>query len=277
MYSSHNYTPAGLFSGRYPGKFDGKTWNKKRQADVFNAGEGTVFTQQYQVPLWVGEFGSLYTGPAADAAYRLRALDEQIAVFEEHAAHWTIWTYKDVGVMGIVTVDPKSEYMRLIRPILRAKHLLGTDSWLDRPAGKTPVHKAVERLAGIAERTIGDPEIDHPSNRRYMAQALQAGYFASLMQPAFAKRFKGLSEIADRRGHAVVRLAQLQGAEGAGRGDEEVLAGVIMQGRPSGPPVDDVGATQWVAPTNAVPARGSHPLRECRRGDDGAFTNGGGR
>jgi endoglucanase len=194
VYSSHNYTPAGLFSGKYPGKFGGKTWNKKHQADVFNAGEATIYTQQNQVPLWVGEFGSLYTGSVADSAYRLRALDEQIAVFEEHAAHWTIWTYKDIGVMGVVTVDPESEYTRLIRPILRAKHLLGADSWLDRPGGKTPVHKAVERLAGIAERTIGDPEIDHPSNRRYIAQALQAGFFASLMQPAFAKRFKGLSE-----------------------------------------------------------------------------------
>jgi hypothetical protein len=28
----------------------------------------------------------------------------------------------------------------------------------------------------------------------FLAQAVQAGYFASLMQPAFAARFRGLSE-----------------------------------------------------------------------------------
>jgi endoglucanase len=28
----------------------------------------------------------------------------------------------------------------------------------------------------------------------YLSRAVQAGYFASLLQPSFAKRFKGLSE-----------------------------------------------------------------------------------
>jgi endoglucanase len=194
VYSNHNYTPAGLFTGKCPEKFDGKTWNRKRQGDVFGAGEGTVYTQQNQVPLWVGEFGSLYTGPVADATYRLRALDEQIAVFEEHAAHWTIWTYKDIGVMGLATVDPRSDYLQLVRPVLRAKHALGVDLWLYTGVPKSYVQKAVDRLARYAERTIKEKEIDHPSNRMYLSQAVQAGYFASLLQPSFAKRFKGLSE-----------------------------------------------------------------------------------
>lgn len=194
VYSSHNYSPAGTVAGKYPGSIEGKVWNKRRQAAAFADHEGTLYTEQNHVPLWVGEFGATFTGGASDAAYRLRALDEQIGIFEDHRAHWTIWTYKDIGVMGLAAVDPQSEFMRLMRPILRAKHTLSVDGWLDKGAPKTVIQKTVNRLAGIAERAIGDPEIDHPSNRMFLAQAIQAGYFASLMQPAFAKRFKGLSE-----------------------------------------------------------------------------------
>ena len=60
------------------------------------------------MPHWVGEFGAVYNGPAREIPDRLRALDDQIDVMEEFGAHWTIWTYKDVGVMGLVTLDPES-------------------------------------------------------------------------------------------------------------------------------------------------------------------------
>lgn len=29
-------------------------------------------------------------------------MDDQISMFEEFGAHWTTWTYKDVGVMGLI-------------------------------------------------------------------------------------------------------------------------------------------------------------------------------
>jgi endoglucanase len=194
VYSSHNYSPAATNPGKYPGKSGKTLWNRERQADVFRAEEGTVFTRENRVPLWVGEFGASLHGGAADTAYRLRALEDQIMIFEEQAAHWTIWTYKDIGVMGMVSVDPRSEYSRLMKPVQRAKRVLGTDLWLYTGVPKTFVQKSVDRLARFAERTIGDKEIDHPSNRIFLSQAVQAGYFANLMQPAFAKRFQGLSE-----------------------------------------------------------------------------------
>ena len=52
----------------------------------------------------------------------------------------------------------------------------------------------MDELAIHAERTIGDPDIDSTANRKYLGQAALAGYIATLMQPAFAKRFEGLSE-----------------------------------------------------------------------------------
>jgi endoglucanase len=46
---------------------------------------------------------------------------DQLDVFEDFGAHWTTWTYKDVGVMGMVELDPQSEYIERIAPILEAK------------------------------------------------------------------------------------------------------------------------------------------------------------
>jgi endoglucanase len=194
VYSSHNYSPAPTHPGKYPGKIDKTTWNKRRQAKVFEDGEGTRYSAENKVPLWVGEFGAAFDGPKSEIAYRLQALDDQIAVFEQHRAHWTIWTYKDIGVMGMVTVDPASAYIRRVMPALRAKCALGVDGWLNTGAAKTETQKLVNRLAVISERTLRDKNIDHPSNRMFLAQAVQAGYFANLMQPTFAGCFRNLSE-----------------------------------------------------------------------------------
>jgi aryl-phospho-beta-D-glucosidase BglC (GH1 family) len=192
VYSSHNYTAAGFGPGAYPGTFRGEHWDRAQQRAHFAAHEGTQYTQQHHVPLWVGEFGSVYNGPAGERPDRLRALGDQIAVFEEFGAHWTTWTYKDVGVMGWTMLDPESEYMQRIAPLLEAKATLWTDFWMQWLPG-TRALELVDDLATLAEETIGDPEIEHGANRRYLAQAT-GEYLGGLMQPAFARRFKDLSE-----------------------------------------------------------------------------------
>jgi endoglucanase len=58
----------------------------------------------------------------------------------------------------------------------------------------TPAREMIRDLARLAERTIGDPEIDREANQRHLTHAALASYVGALMQPAYAKRFKGLSE-----------------------------------------------------------------------------------
>jgi endoglucanase len=193
VYSSHNYNTAGFGPGVYPGTFDGEHWDRKKQMDVFRAQEGTHYTQYHNVPLWVGEFGAVYNGPAAERPDRLRALDEQIDIFEEYGTHWTTWTYKDVGVMGWVELDPESEYMQLIAPILQAKHQLHTDFWMGW-LPSTPAKELVRDLARLVEQTVDDASIDPKANQRYLSQAALDCYVGGLIQPAYAKRFKGMSE-----------------------------------------------------------------------------------
>jgi aryl-phospho-beta-D-glucosidase BglC (GH1 family) len=200
-YSSHNYTVPGFGPGQYPGMVHprsagangGEEWDLARQERFFLDADGTKFTQQHNVPLWVGEFGSVFNGPANEASDRLRALDDQIGIFERNEAHWTTWNYKDVGVMGMLTLDPKSPYMERIGDLLRKKAALGTDDWM-KWLPPTPVKDATAQLADQIREAVGDPQVDSKLNVRCVSQALLCFYTGTLMQPLYASLFKGLSE-----------------------------------------------------------------------------------
>jgi endoglucanase len=200
-YSSHNYTAAGFGPGHYPGTIHPRSaangaseaWDLARQERFFLDAEGTQFTQQHGVPLWVGEFGSVYNGPPDENPDRLRALDDQIGIFERQEAHWTTWNYKDVGVMGMLMLDPASPYMERIRDLLRKKRTLGTDDWM-KWLPPTPVKDATAELAGQILQVVDDPQLDPQLNVRCVSQTLLCMYTGTLMQPLYASLFKGLSE-----------------------------------------------------------------------------------
>ncbi|HUX44387.1 MAG TPA: glycoside hydrolase family 5 protein [Terracidiphilus sp.] len=200
-YSSHNYTVPGFGPGRYPGtihprsaaKSGSEVWDQARQERFFLDAEGTKFTRQHNVPLWVGEFGSVYNGPPDENPDRLRALDDQIGIFEQNDAHWTTWNYKDVGVMGMLTLDPASPYMERIGDLLRKKRALGTDDWM-KWLPPTPVKDATAHLAGQILQVVADPQLDPRLNVRCVSQTLLCFYTGTLMQPLYSSLFKGLSE-----------------------------------------------------------------------------------
>jgi endoglucanase len=193
VYSSHNYSSAGFGPGAYPGTFRGQYYDRSTQQATFEKSEGVQFMRKYNVPLWVGEFGSVYNGPAAEIPDRLQAMDDQLSAFEACGAHWTTWTYKDVGIMGWTMLDPESEYMQRIAPILHAKGQLDTDAWLGWMP-PSPARQMVRSLARFAEQTIQDPGIQPVANDRYLSQAALDNYMGLLLQPAYARVFKDLSE-----------------------------------------------------------------------------------
>jgi endoglucanase len=201
VYSSHNYTAPGFGPGSYPGEIHSRsatasgaeTWDLARQERNFLDAEGTKFTQQHNVPLWVGEFGSVFNGPPDENADRLRALDDQIGIIERNDAHWTTWNYKDIGVMGMLTLDPASPYMNRISGLLKKKAALGTDDWMSW-LPPTPIKDATAQLADQILQSVGDPQLDARLNARCVKQTLLCFYSGTLMQPLYASLFKGLSE-----------------------------------------------------------------------------------
>lgn len=192
-YSSHNYNDAGFGPGAYPGVINGNMWDSDKQVTTYLAHEGTRFTQKHKVPLWVGEFGSVYNGAKEEVGDRLRALDDQIGTFEKYGAHWTTWTYKDVGVMGWVTLDPESDYMQLVKHNLEAKRLLDTDQWMGW-LPETPAKDMIRKLAEYSKATIGDEAIEADAAYTYLKQRALSGFVGSLMQFSYAKLFAGMSE-----------------------------------------------------------------------------------
>ena len=193
VYSSHNYTAAGFGPGPYPGMIGGQHWDRDAQREILGNHEGTRYTQHHQVPLWVGEFGSVYNGPSGEQGDRLRALDDEIAAIEDLGAHWTTWTYKDVGVMGWVQLDPECDYLQVIRPVLEAKAALGTDVW----QGWLPTRPArgmANDLGRLVAQTIAHPDITSLAAQELISLAALAEGTGSLLQPAYASCFRGMSE-----------------------------------------------------------------------------------
>jgi len=201
VYSSHNYTVPGFGPGRYPGEIHPRSaaakgpevWDQERLERGFLDADGTKFSQQNNVPLWVGEFGAVYNGPPDENGDRLRALHDQIGIFERNETHWTTWNYKDVGVMGMLTVDPASPYMERICGLLRKKAALGTDDWMSW-LPPTPVKEATAQLAEQIRQAVGEEGLDARLNARCVSQSLLCFYTGTLMQPGYANLFKGLSE-----------------------------------------------------------------------------------
>lgn len=193
VYSSHTYNAAGFGPGAYPGQIGDEYWDKDKQRQVFQAHQGTQFALKHNVPLWVGEFGAAYNGPAVEIPYRLKAMQDQLAVYNEAGVHWTTWTYKDIDVTGWVQLQPESLYLHVIRPVMEAKRDLCTDFWMGW-LPPTPAKLKVYEFARLVEEALEDPTIDRISNQTYMSQQLLSGYVAALMQPVYARCFKGMSE-----------------------------------------------------------------------------------
>lgn len=213
VYSSHNYTAAGFGPGPYPGTFNGVYWDRAKQEELFRGHQGPTFARKYNVPLWVGEFGSVYNGPANEIEDRLQALDDQLSVFEQNDAHWTTWTYKDVGVMGWVTLNPESEYMRVIKPALEAKYDLYSDFWMRWLPPTQAVH-AVGSLAEIIAQAVNDPDLDMQATRQYLSQASLSCFIGNFLQPYYARCFEGMSETDIDRVLSSFKLSQCVKNEG---------------------------------------------------------------
>ncbi len=193
VYSSHNYTSAGFGPGPYPGQVRGQYWDRTKLFQLISGHQGVRYAYRHSVPLWVGEFGSVYNGPAEERPDRLRALDDEINIFEEIGIHWTTWTYKDVEVMGWVRLDPACDYLRIIRPVLDAKAALGTDMWQGW-LPPTPARVLVGQLSGLVRERLPQEGIDLPQLHGWLSAAALAETAGTMLQTAYAQCFRGMSE-----------------------------------------------------------------------------------
>ena len=145
VYTLHDYVPAGLGRGRgYPGSVDGVFYDRDVVLKKFL--DRSEFARSTGTPLMVGEFGPIYTGRSDEDEQRLRLLADQLAIYDEYQSGWTLWTYKDVGKQGLVTVLPESPYLNRFGDFIAKKDRLGADKWGSDGEGVAAVTGPVQDL-----------------------------------------------------------------------------------------------------------------------------------
>lgn len=128
VYTCHDYAAPGLGDGGpYPGTSRG-AW-VDRDAVEAKFLERTAFSRRTGTPIWVGEFGPIYTGDEGVDEGRRQLLADQLDIYRRHGASWALWTYKDIGPQGLATVSTDSPYGRLIADHVGKKKRLGVDKW----------------------------------------------------------------------------------------------------------------------------------------------------
>src|SRR3954454_179318 len=183
IYACHDYAAAGMaFGGGYAGEVESLE-------EKFL--ERTAYMRETGTPIWVGEFGPVYTGVAAEDEARLALLNDQLNVYARYGAGWSLWTYKDVGLQGLVYTSPESAYMERFGEFIARKSRLGIDSW-----GSTDreLPELIEPLHAFVAREFPD-WAPYPWNARSSTDDLVRHIlFAQAMLPAYAALFAGLSD-----------------------------------------------------------------------------------
>lgn len=147
VFACHDYALAGMsYGGRYPGKTQGVWVDRAHLERTFE--KRSAYQRRTGTPIWVGEFGPVYTGDPERDAERYRILADQLEIYAEQGAGWSIWTYKDVGLQGLVHVDPASAYLRRFGEVVAKKARLGVDSWASTDAEVPGVLEPLHDLVG---------------------------------------------------------------------------------------------------------------------------------
>lgn len=134
VYTAHDYALPGITSAtEYPGTTRGEYFDRGVVEKTFL--RRTEYMRRTGTPIWIGEFGPVYSADRSQDPWRYRLLRDQLEIYREHGASWALWTYKDIGLQGLVHAAPDSPYRQLIAPAVEVKSRLGIDSWGGSDAG----------------------------------------------------------------------------------------------------------------------------------------------
>jgi aryl-phospho-beta-D-glucosidase BglC (GH1 family) len=188
VYTAHDYAlPGFVDGGPYPGVSRGDYIDRDKIEETFLT--RTEYMRETGTPIWVGEFGPVYTGNAERDDQRYRLLEDQLEIFAKYDASWSLWTYKDIGLQGLLSASPDSAYMQRIAPVVEKKARLGVDAW-----GSTD--EGVRHLIAPFERLFRDefPEFaPYPWGApRWIAGHIRHVMLAEAMVDEFAAAFRGV-------------------------------------------------------------------------------------
>jgi aryl-phospho-beta-D-glucosidase BglC (GH1 family) len=188
VFVCHDYALAGFaHGGGYPGFTRGEWCDRNELERTF--AKRSSFQRETGTPLWVGEFGPVYTGDPERDRERYQILRDQLDIYDAHEAGWSLWTYKDVGLQGLVHAS--GPYGERFGAFIDKKRRLGADRWGStmEEAGEVvgPLHTLVE-----TEFPGWRP---YPWGARYQTDDLiRHILIAQALLPEYAELFRGLDD-----------------------------------------------------------------------------------
>ena len=145
VYTAHDYALPGITSAtEYPGVTRGEYFDRGVIEQSFL--RRTEYMRRTGTPIWIGEFGPVYPQDRPAEPWRYQLLRDQLEIYREHNASWALWTYKDIGLQGLVSVAPDSEYLALIGDLVDKKRRLGIDSWGGSDVGVRDILDPIDAL-----------------------------------------------------------------------------------------------------------------------------------
>lgn len=190
VYTNHDYaTPGFISGGDYPGYTRDRYYDRDTlEKDFLKKSE---FMFSHHVPLWVGEFGPVYTGDPKKDEMRYQVLKDQLAYYNKYKVSWCIWLYKDMGLQAIMHQNENTPYMKLVSKFLLRKDSLGADAW-----GSTDknIRQAIAPLEEMLKKEF--PAYDpYPNGReRELALLVRHILISEALLPEYCGLFKGLSK-----------------------------------------------------------------------------------
>jgi aryl-phospho-beta-D-glucosidase BglC (GH1 family) len=188
VFVCHDYALAGFaHGGGYPGFTRGEWCDRNELERTFD--KRSRFQRETGTPLWVGEFGPVYTGDPERDRERYQILRDQLDIYDAHDAGWSLWTYKDVGLQGLVHAS--GPYLERFGAFIDKKRRLGADRW-----GST-MEEAGDRIGPL--HTLVETEFPgwnpYPWGARYQTDDLiRHILIAQALLPEYAELFRGLDD-----------------------------------------------------------------------------------
>ncbi|MDR7384902.1 glycoside hydrolase family 5 protein [Promicromonospora iranensis] len=188
VWTAHDYALPGIArdARAYPGEVRGEWFDRDVLEQSFL--RRTQFQRETGTPIWIGEFGPAYPDPAQDS-WRLQILRDQLDVYAAHGASWALWTYKDIGLQGLVTARADSPYVRRIAEVLADKQRLGVDSWGGSDAG---VRDVLDPIDALFDREFPDYAPWPWGRAPHVALLVRHVLLAEPLAERFADTFRGV-------------------------------------------------------------------------------------
>lgn len=190
VYTNHDYAVPGFIHGQdYPGITRGRYFTKDTlEKDFLKKSE---FMYSHKVPLWVGEFGPVYTGIPEKDEMRYQILKDQLAYYNKYKVSWCIWLYKDMGLQAVTHQKDSTPYMKLVSEFLKKKARLGADAWGSTDKEIRPVLEPIEKMMDKEFPDYNPFPSGRKTNINLMIRHI---LIAEALVPDYCNLFKNLSE-----------------------------------------------------------------------------------